>query len=159
MGQPMLLGAFALACFLAAAWLVKGAQFWYFLLQNGLLLPAQLALIYACAQVGEPSRAGLEKWAKRLGTASLPLFILHVPAFTLFSRGEKLLASLWSGCDSGWSSCIQQASTYSLSPWLYPLFLLLTVALCLWAQRNAVVPMRTWLLRRLPVQRKQPSAA
>lgn len=157
--QPLLLGAFALVCFLAAAWLVKGAQFWYYLLHNGLLLPAQLALIYACAQFGEPSRAGLEQWAKRLGTASLPLFILHVPAFTLFSRGEKLLASLWRGCDSGWSACIAQAGEYSLSPWLYPLFLLLTIALCLWAQRHAVVPMRTWLLARLPVQRKQPSAA
>lgn len=150
-GIKVLLGGFALSSFLAAAWLVQGEQFWYFLLHNGLLLPAQLALIYLCALAGSPTSARLRHWARRLGAASLPLFVLHVPAFTLFSRSEKLLGVASADCFDDWQRCALQAGEQPLSLALYPLFLLLTIALCLWAQENAVVPARTRLLRHLPV--------
>ncbi|MGE8359648.1 acyltransferase family protein [Pseudomonas sp.] len=153
-----LLGGFALACFLGAAWLVKGEQFWYFLLHNGLLLPSQLALIYVCALIVTPASERVRHWSKRLGAASLPLFVLHVPAFTLFSRSEKLLGVASPGCFENWQACALRAGEQPLSIWLYPLFLLLTIALCVWAQENAVVPMRQWMLKYLPVtQRTQRS--
>ena len=149
----VLLVTFALACFLAAAWLVKGEQFWYFLLHNGLLLPSQLALVYACALIATPRSERLRHWSKRLGAASLPLFVLHVPAFTLFSRTEKLLGVASPACFENWQACAVQAGDQPLSLWLYPLFLLLTIALCVWAQENAVVPARNRLLKHLPVAR------
>lgn len=148
-----LLVGFALACFVAAAWLVKGEQFWYFLLHNGLLLPSQLALVYACALISTPESERLRHWSKRLGAASLPLFVLHVPAFTLFSRTEKLLGVASSACIDNWHACAVQAGEQALSLWLYPLFLLLTIVLCVWAQENAVIPARKRLLKHLPVTR------
>jgi peptidoglycan/LPS O-acetylase OafA/YrhL len=151
LGARLLLGSFCLACFGAAVWLLKGEQYWYFLLHNGLLLPAQLALVYLCALIATPHSDRLRRWSRRLGAASLPLFVLHVPAFVLFSRSEKLLAVASPDCFGHWASCAAQAGEQPLSLWFYPLFLLLAIALCVWAQENAVVPARKWLLKRLPV--------
>jgi len=151
LGARLLLGSFCLACFGAAVWLLKGEQYWYFLLHNGLLLPAQLALVYLCALIATPHSDRLRRWSRRLGAASLPLFVLHVPAFVLFSRSEKLLAVASPDCFGHWASCATQAGEQPLSLWFYPLFLLLAIALCVWAQENAVVPARKWLLKRLPV--------
>jgi peptidoglycan/LPS O-acetylase OafA/YrhL len=151
LGARLLLGSFSLACFGTAIWLLKGEQFWYFLLHNGLLLPAQLALVYLCALIATPGNQRLIHWSQRLGAASLPLFVLHVPAFVLFSRSEKLLGVASPACFERWTSCARQAGEQPLSLWFYPLFLLLTIALCVWAQEKAVVPTRRRLLRRLPV--------
>jgi peptidoglycan/LPS O-acetylase OafA/YrhL len=138
-----------LGCFVGAAWLVEGDPAWYYLLHNGLLLPAQAMLIYLCAWLPSPKRVFLQRWAQRLGAASLPLFVLHVPAFVLFSRSEKLLSVASAQCFAHWPPCAIKAAEHSLSLSLYPLFLLLCVALCIWAQENAVVPTRRWLLKRL----------
>lgn len=146
--------ASVLACFLGAAWLIEGPQFWYYLLHNGLLLPVQIMLIYICALAPSPSSEPLRRWSQRLGAASLPLFVLHVPAFTLFSRSEKLLGVASADCFADWAQCAVQAGEQTLSITYYPLFLLLTVILCVWAQENAVVPTRKRLLKWLPVQRK-----
>jgi len=155
LGSKALLGGFTLGCFGAAVWLVRGEQFWYFLLHNGMLLPAQLALIYLCALVDPPSSDRLRHWAQRLGAAALPLFVLHVPAFTLFSRSEKLLGVASPSCFENWPSCALRAGEQPLSLGLYPVFLLLTIALCIWAQENAVVPLRKWLLKHMPVSLTQ----
>lgn len=151
LGTKVLLGGLCLLCFGVAIWLLKGERFWYFLLHNGLLLPAQLALVYLCALISTPDNERLIHWSQRLGAASLPLFVLHVPAFIIFSRSEKLLGVASPGCFERWTSCARQAGEQPLSLWFYPLFLLLTIALCVWAQEKAVVPARKWLLRRLPV--------
>lgn len=151
LSAKLLLGGFSLLCFGAAIWLLKGEQYWYFLLHNGLLLPAQLALVYLCALIATPDNERLIHWSQRLGAASLPLFVLHVPIFIIFSRSEKLLGVASPACFERWTSCARQAGEQPLSLWFYPLFLLVTIALCVWAQENAVVPARRWLLRRLPV--------
>ena len=145
--------ATVLTCFLGAAWLVEGEQYWYYLLHNGLLLPVQAMLIYLCALTPSPDSEPLRRWSQRLGAASLPLFVLHVPAFTLFSRSEKLLSVASGECFANWSQCLVQAGEQSPSIVFYPLFLLLTVILCVWAQENAVVPTRKRILKWLPVKR------
>nr|WP_272889105.1 acyltransferase [Stutzerimonas stutzeri] len=154
LGGRLLMAGLVLVCFVGAIWLLKGEKYWYFLLHNGLLLPSQLALIYLFALISTPASAGLIRWSQRLGAASLPLFVLHVPVFILFSRSEKLLAVFSPGCIEAWSDCAAQAGEQSLSLWFYPLYLILTVAICLWAQEHAVVPTRKRLLRWLPVQSK-----
>nr|WP_312231429.1 acyltransferase [Pseudomonas sp.] len=152
-GGVGLMIAAVLACFLGTAWLIEGPQFWYYLLHNGLLLPAQIMLIYICALAASPSSESVRRWSQRLGAASLPLFVLHVPAFTLFSRSEKVLGVASGECFANWAQCAVQAGEQELSIVFYPLFLLLTVILCVWAQENAVVPIRKRLLKWLPVRR------
>ncbi|KIP88900.1 MULTISPECIES: acyltransferase [Pseudomonas] len=142
-----------LTCFFGAAWLVEGEQYWYYLLHNGLLLPSQMMLIYLCALAPSPTSEPVRRWSQRLGAASLPLFVLHVPAFTLFSRSEKVLSVASTECFANWAQCAVQAGEQTLSIAFYPLFLLLTVILCVWAQENAVVPTRKQLLKFLPVKR------
>lgn len=147
----ILMGLFVLLCFLAAIWLIKGEKYWYFLLHNGLLLPAQLMLIYLCALIGTPRSEWFNSWSRRLGAASLPLFVLHVPVFVLFSRSEKILNVLSVECLQEWNKCAVQASDQALSVGFYPLFLLLTIILCIWSMERAVVPTRKWILKQLPL--------
>lgn len=147
----LLMALFVLVCFFGAIWLLKSERYWYFLLHNGLLLPAQLTLIYLCALIGTPRSEWFNNWSRRLGAASLPLFVLHVPAFVLFSRSEKILNVLSLECLQNWGNCAIQASEQTLSIWWYPLFLLLTIILCVWSMERAVVPTRKWILNRLPL--------
>lgn len=147
---------FVLVCFFGAIWLLKGERYWYFLLHNGLLLPAQLTLIYLCALAGTPRSEWFNNWSRRLGAASLPLFVLHVPAFVLFSRTEKIFNVFSFECLQNWESCAVQASEQTLSIWFYPLFLLLTIILCVWSMERAVVPTRKWILKRLPLTTTKP---
>lgn len=143
------LGAFVLASFLATVWLLKGERYWYFLLHNGLLLPAQLALVWLCALIATPRSAAVVGWSQRLGAASLPLFVLHVPVFILFSRSEKLLGAVSAECLEDWADCMAQAGELALTPAFYPLYLGLCIVVCVLAQERAVVPVRQFLLRRV----------
>ena len=143
------LGAFVLASFLATVWLLKGERYWYFLLHNGLLLPAQLALVWLCALIATPRSAAVVGWSQRLGAASLPLFVLHVPVFILFSRSEKLLGAVSAECLEDWADCVAQAGELALTPAFYPLYLGLCIVVCVLAQERAVVPVRQFLLRRV----------
>jgi len=145
------LAVFVLACFLATVWLLKGERYWYFLLHNGLLLPAQLALVWLCALITTPRSTTLVRWSQRLGAASLPLFVLHVPVFILFSRSEKLLGVMTAGCFEDWAQCALRAGEQSLAFGFYPLYLGLCIVVCVVAQERAVVPVRKFLLRRLRV--------
>lgn len=147
----MALAVFVLACFLATVWLLKGERYWYFLLHNGLLLPAQLALVWLCALITTPRSTTLVRWSQRLGAASLPLFVLHVPVFILFSRSEKLLGVMTAGCFEDWAQCALRAGEQSLAFGFYPLYLGLCIVVCVVAQERAVVPVRKFLLRRLRV--------
>ncbi|MFZ5958000.1 acyltransferase family protein [Pseudomonas knackmussii] len=147
------LGGFVLANFLVADYLyTQGNQQWYYLLHNGLLLPSQLVLVYLSALAPDPRSWRLQHWSPRLGAASLSLFALHVPLFTLFSRGEKLIRAP-GDCLADWAYCVTAATQQQLSLWLYPLFLLFMVVSCLLFQERLVVPLRKWLIRHLlPVQ-------
>lgn len=143
------LAVFVLACFLATVWLLKGERYWYFLLHNGLLLPAQLVLVWLCALITAPRSTALVRWSQRLGAASLPLFVLHVPVFILFSRSEKLIGVLSAECFEDWAQCALRAGEQSLAFGFYPLYLGLCIVVCVVAQERAVVPVRKFLLRRL----------
>ncbi|WP_110687948.1 acyltransferase family protein [Salinicola aestuarinus] len=131
----------------AALYLLGRGHAWYYLLHNGLLLPAQLVLIYLAAQWGEPRSERVRRWAARLGGASLPMFALHVPLFAVFSRVERVLSGDPSLCSSDFSACLGAAGELHL--WLYPVFLVMTVALCVVFQERFVVRVRRFLLERL----------
>lgn len=82
------------------------------------------------------------------GAASLSLFALHVPMFTLFSRSERLIA-VPGRCLDDWRACTEAAAALPSSLLYYPLFLVLLVAFCVLFQERGVVPVRKWLVRRL----------
>lgn len=148
-GLALSMGAFVLVNFLVADYLyTHGAKFWYFLLHNGLLLPAQLMLVYLSALPRDPRSSLIRRWSPRLGAASLSLFALHVPLFTLFSRTEKLIRAP-GDCLADWAFCVDEATRQPLSLWLYPLFLLFMVTSCVLVQERCVVPVRKWLVRHL----------
>ncbi|OHV12872.1 acyltransferase family protein [Kushneria phosphatilytica] len=144
----LLLLVFVLGAMAGATLLLRQGHAWYYLLHNGLLLPAQLALIYAALFIPTPRRAWVERLAGRLGGASLPMFALHVPLFVIFSRAERILSGEPGLCPSNFRLCIAAAGDLSLA--LYPVFLLLTVVFCVVFQEQFVVRIRKkivgWLL-------------
>lgn len=130
-----------------ALYLLGRGHAWYYVLHNGLLLPAQLTLIYVAAQWGEPHSRRLKRWAARLGGASLPMFALHVPLYAVFSRVERVLSGQPERCLTDFRGCLSAAGELHL--WLYPLFLLLTVLFCIVFQEQFVVRVRRFLLHHL----------
>ncbi|MDQ6156435.1 acyltransferase, partial [Pseudomonas aeruginosa] len=109
---------------------------------------AQLLLVCLCALPADPKSAFVRHWSPRLGAASLSLFALHVPMFTLFSRSERLIA-VPGRCLDDWRACTEAAAALPSSLLYYPLFLVLLVAFCVLFQERGVVPVRKWLVRRL----------
>ncbi|QJQ94294.1 MULTISPECIES: acyltransferase [Halomonadaceae] len=128
------LAGFVALSVIAAVQLLQLGRTWYYLLHNGLLLPAQLALIFLAAHWRAPRRDSLKRLASRLGGASLPMFALHVPLYVIFTRIEMVL--------TGETSLAR-----------YPLFLLLTVLFCIFFQ-EAFVQRIKLLLQRLLLSRK-----
>ncbi|MFG6159415.1 acyltransferase family protein [Halomonas sp. 1390] len=130
-----------------ALWLLGQGHAWYYLLHNGLLLPAQLMLILLMTRVPSPADPRLRRLARRLGGASLPMFALHVPLYVIFTRVERVHAGEPSRCVTDLRGCLDAAGDSSL--WLYPVFLLATVVFCMMFQERFVLPLRTRLGRRL----------
>ncbi|QOL14875.1 acyltransferase family protein [Dickeya dianthicola] len=156
--QRKALGAFISLSFIVATWLfTHGERYWYFLLHNGLLLPAQVALVFLCAHVREPDSETLKTWATRLGAASLSIFALHVPLFNLFRTLEQLLRGDPLQCFTDWTACIDAAGKVELSMTGYGVFLLTTVALCVVFQEQAVIRMKQALTERFLGRRFHPS--
>lgn len=112
-GRGLLAGLVALvvAAFLVADYLfTQGAKHWYFLLHNGLLLPAQLLRLVCLARCPPTRRALVRHWSPRLGAASLSLFALHVPMFTLFSRSDSPYRRAGGVCLDDWRACTEAAA-------------------------------------------------
>ncbi|MFM2481739.1 acyltransferase family protein [Celerinatantimonas sp. YJH-8] len=139
-----IIGAF----FIATLLFTHGEDYWYFMLHNGLLLPAQIALIYLCAQLKAPSSEWIRHWLPRLGGASLPIFAFHVPLFSLWRTIEQFLRGAPLACLNDQPYCIAKAAQISLSLPGYGLYLLSTIFFALIFQEHFVVPVRTYLQRR-----------
>ncbi|KHN50773.1 acyltransferase family protein [Pectobacterium fontis] len=148
-GQRYAVALFIGVNFLAATWLfTKGEAYWYFLLHNGLLLPAQVGLVCLSALAREPNSDWLRRWSPRLGAASLSIFALHVPLFNLFRTLEQLVRGNPMACFSDWDQCIAAAGQVQLSMTGYIIFLLSTVTLCVLFQERIVLRVRTFLTSR-----------
>jgi len=145
--QRLLLVVFVASCVVGAVWLLGQGHAWYYLLHNGLLLPAQLALILLATQWRTPNSRRVRRLASRLGGASLPMFALHVPLFVIFTRLERVLAGEPGLCTSEFRACLGAAGDSSLM--FYPLFLALTVLFCVMFQEQFVLRVRNAMQRRL----------
>lgn len=143
----LLLVLYIAVCFVVGTWLLEHGRAWYYLLHNGLLLTAELSLIYLCVHVPMHQSKALTKFAGRLGGASLPMFALHVPLYVIFTRSEQILKGEPSLCADNLRLCLAAAGDISI--WLYPVYLLVTVVLCIIFQEQFVVRIRRLILRGL----------
>ncbi|MFZ4835249.1 acyltransferase family protein [Rouxiella sp. Mn2063] len=140
-----------LLCFgVATALFTHGARYWYFMLHNGLLLPAQVCLVYLSAMARDPNSSWLRHWSPRLGAASLSIFAFHVPIFNLFRTLEQLVRGAPMTCFKDWNACIAAAGNVQLSVVGYLIYMAITIAVCLLFQEQFVVRMRKLLLRCFP---------
>ncbi len=157
-GQKWALSLFILVCFLTATVLfTHGQKFWYFLLHNGLLLPAQIGLIYLSAMARHPQSKWLQRWSERLGGASLSMFALHVPLYNLFFTLEQFLRGNPGQCMNDWSGCIAAAGRIQPSLPAYVVYLLLTTVICVLFQEQFVVRVRKRLVARYLKPKTSPS--
>ncbi|WP_437883413.1 acyltransferase family protein [Pseudomonas sp. LRF_L74] len=149
-GQRWLLALFSASSFaLGASLFVHGAKYWYYLLHNGLLLPAELVLVYLAALARDPNSAWLRHWSPRLGAASLSIFALHVPISSLFRTLEKLLVAHLPSCPDDLATCRAAAESAGNSLTGYVIFLAMLVAISVVFQERMVVPVRRRLIKTL----------
>lgn len=142
--------AFIVACFVLASRLVAiGPLSFHYIVHNGALLPAELALISLCADVSVP------EWAHgisaRLGNAALSIFAIHSAIFMMMSKALKLTASgesVWQ-CVVHFAACAARAKTVTPAMTWYPLYLLFTIAASVLFQERCVAPVRSAIRRRL----------
>lgn len=154
-GASLAMALWIVLSVVGAVWLLGQGRAWYYLLHNGLLLPAQLMLVLLMTRVPPPASSRWRRLAERLGGASLPMFALHVPLYVIFTRVERVLAGEPSRCLEDVRGCLDAAGESSL--WLYPVFLLFTVLFCVKFQERFVLRVREYLQRPLE-QRLMPSA-
>ena len=112
----------------------------YYLLHDGLLLPAQLSLIYLFLFIKLPDNKTFERISTRFGACSLPMFAMHVPLYLIFSRVQKVLSGEPSLCFTNFRACMDSAGDKNM--WSYPLYLIITILFCMFFQEKFVVKFR-----------------
>lgn len=125
----------------AAAAMLKFHEISAHMIKNGMFFPASLAVIWLCACVKQTQNSSIRYWGDRLGAASLPLFLLHIPIFVLFRKAEQILMVLPS-TSGGLSTALHAARQADQSIVFYPLYVILLVTLCILVQERFVVPMQ-----------------
>lgn len=151
-GWKMYALAFAALCFVGGAWLTAhGPTFWQYIVHNGAMLPAELALMLVAAHSMEHSSVRVARWAARLGNAALSIFAIHLSLFFVFFKLQKLLALGISplACFQHVGRCIAASKAVTPSLSVYPLYLLGTVIVAVCFQEIVVVTVRDALRRRL----------
>ncbi|QBI03035.1 acyltransferase family protein [Pseudoduganella albidiflava] len=111
-------------------------------IKNGLYYPACLAIIWLCVSIKYKPSETIQYWGTRLGAASLPVFLLHMPFFPVFRAAEKFIKSLFYTPDWSISSIVATGRTIDQSVACYPLYLILLTILCVLVQERFVVPLQ-----------------
>lgn len=124
----------------------------FHLVRNGLYFPASIALVWLCVCVAPISAGKMRYWGTRLGAASLPLFFLHAPIYTLFVKTEKLLTAL--SASPAWSMASINAAMRDIQPSLalFPIYLMALVVLCVLVQERFVIPVQAMIRNRVAGQ-------
>jgi peptidoglycan/LPS O-acetylase OafA/YrhL len=120
-----------------------------YIIHNGALMPAEVALIVACAEISVPG--SLSRLAVRLGNSALSIFAIHLPLFLVFTKVQKLFDIGLSppACVQQFAACIRASRDVTPGLAAYPLYLLVTVVVAVLFQERIVVPLRDALRRRL----------
>jgi hypothetical protein len=154
-GRRILVMAFVGCSFAAGAWLIAdGPMYWRYLVHNGAMLPAQLALIALCASARLPARC--ERLAARLGNSALSIFAIHAPLFLLMMKATKLLSMGMSPfeCAAHFAACAAAAKDVVPGMGSFPLYLAITALAAVYFQERLVVPLRDFIRRKLLAHRR-----
>lgn len=119
-------------------------------IKNGLYFPAGAAVVWLCACANPAVGDKVRYWGKRLGAISLPIFFLHSPLQQMFLKLERAATAYVTAYSSGGNLEAVVASGRQVEPslWLYPLYLVPTLVLCLLVQERFVVPLQKWIRTR-----------
>lgn len=119
----------------------------YYVSHNGGLLLTQCFILVLFAGLGKFQTAWLQDAVKRLGDASLSMFILHLPLFFVLTRIEKFIHFLMVGdWHQAWWPQIKAINPDFA---LYPLMLVIVLLISVWCQERLVIKLRNTLSKRL----------
>ncbi|MDR5751321.1 MULTISPECIES: acyltransferase [unclassified Caballeronia] len=145
-------------CFALASRVISvGPLYARYLVHNGALMPAEVALIVLCARVTVPTP--FERISVTLGNSALSIFAIHVPLFMVLIKVVKLFSigesPVW--CATNFASCVSASKEVIPSMATYPLYLVGTVFVAVYFQERLVNPMRNLIRRRLLAKTKKVS--
>ncbi|GGY58118.1 acyltransferase [Pseudoduganella albidiflava] len=107
------------------------------IIENGLYLPASVAIIWLCADMKPTLHDKVRYWGDRLGAVSLPVFLLHLPLFSVFRKIEQVIL-VWPSSNGSLSTALATASHVKQSLFFYPVYLILLVTACVLVQEHFV---------------------
>lgn len=132
--HKLIMIVFIVISFVGAAYLLEHPEIFtdkgnvsYYLLHTGLLLIPECCLVYLFTTFNLKNPTNITLW-KKLGGATLPMFALHLPIYMLFLRIETLIFN-------------------SHPIWMYPVFVIMTVFICVYFQEHIVVNTRKLILK------------
>lgn len=145
----VIIGSLFLASFLLsiAPEISKKGNIPYYFLHDGLLLPSQICLIYLCIHIKMPDGKLLKNVSQKLGGASLPMFALHIPLYIIFSRAQRVWTGEPSLCLENFRACMDAAGDKDIV--YYPIYLILTILICILFQEHFVVKIRNLIQSKL----------
>ena len=104
----------------------------YYLSQNGLLLPVQLALVGLISMYSSISNKNVSEFATRLGASSIVIFLVHIPIGIIFIKvinyAEKYLIQISGAGDIG-SFLLGFIISMLNSGWFYLIYIVLVIFL------------------------------
>lgn len=127
------------------------------MIRNGLYFPASLAIIWLCVLAAPTRHRALQYWGSRLGAASLPLFLLHGPLYSVFQKIEKLVTVVVTGSGNDFSSMLSAGRGLEQNVSIYPLYLILLVIICVMVQERFVAPLQIRIRNHLANNPLQPA--
>lgn len=136
-----------------------------YLVHNGAQLPLELLLVALFAGVRDRKVVWFDELGTRLGRATLSLFILHWPVFYSLSRLLKTMRLYFEfGLGGGeMATYAQKLKNMPLDFSMYPLLLLLVIAIAVTCQKQFVLRLRKiylapWKRASLDVTKTAPQA-
>lgn len=120
-------------------------------IRNGLYFPAALATVWVAASTRIDAPSKVKALAKKLGGASLPMFLLHAPLFDLFLKAEKLIraAAMQAASPAGLSSIVASTRNMEATLLFYPLYICPLIYVCILTQQHFVTPVQQTIRKRL----------
>jgi len=162
-GRRMAALLFVAVCFVAGAFLLEhGPAYWRYLIHNGAMMPAEMALIVLCTSATIPAR--FDRLASRLGNSALSIFAIHAPVFMVMIKATKLFSMGMSPleCATQFAACAAASKDVVPGMGSLPVYLVVTAIAAVYFQERIVTPLRDFIRRKLASDRpsgREPGAA
>jgi peptidoglycan/LPS O-acetylase OafA/YrhL len=157
--RPVLTAGFALVLIaVLVALLSQLGPAGYYLLHNGALLPFELLLIAACARLERSPWPRIDRQMAKLAGATLSIFILHQPLFSILTRFQKWIIAASDGDATSWPDFLMRVKTAPLYFSIYPLLLVAIIALSLVSQEYIVKKVRRYLREKISPSHRGPAS-